>query len=109
MSALTEERMEQALVYLAGTDLEAAEKLADMERAEHQAKTMKATAFLHLAGTVAEREAAATVAPDVVKAYSAYFAAIRTYNAIKNQRATEVIVIDAWRSVNSGRNKGTIT
>ena len=107
MSALTEERMEQALSFLAGTDIECAEKLADMERLEFKAKSMKAAAFLHLTGTVAEREASATVAPDVLKAYGDYFAAIRAYNAVKNQRSTESIVVDAWRSVNSNRRMGS--
>ena len=106
MSALTELRMEQALQFLAETDEQAAELLSTMERLEHKAKSMRHTAFLHLQGSVADRDAAANTAPDVQKAYAEYYSAIREFNALKNKRSTEIILIECWRSINSSRKAG---
>jgi len=37
-----------------------------------------------------------------------YFKALRNFEAMKNERARNVIVIDVWRSLNAARNKGQI-
>ena len=103
---ISDERSEKALHYLVESDEKAAELKSDMERLEHMAKSMRDTAFLHLQGSVAERTAAANVAPDVQKAWGEYFAAVRACNAVLNKRKTEELVIDCWRSVNSNKRAG---
>jgi hypothetical protein len=106
MIVLTEARMEESLNFLSDSDEQLAQLLADMERAEWRAKATKHAQFLHLTGTVAEREAQASTAPETMAAFDDYFDKVRAYNALRNKRATETIVIDCWRSVNSSRNRG---
>lgn len=99
-------RAEQALRYLVATDESCAAAKAEMERTEFKAKAVKNAAFLHLEGTVAERNARAEVAPDYMKAMDEHFAAIRTYGAIANKRSTESIVMDTWRTVQANLRRG---
>ena len=37
-----------------------------------------------------------------------YFEVLKASDSMQNKRSTETIVIDCWRSLNSGRNKGNI-
>jgi hypothetical protein len=106
MIVITERAMEEAINFLADTDLELAELLADMERAEWKAKTIKNACFTILSGTVADREAKATIAEETKQAFEDYFQAVSKYNGLRNKRATQQILIDCWRSVNSSRNRG---
>jgi len=106
---INEPRLQKALTYLAETDEPAAALRADVERAEFKAKVIKDSVFLHSTGTVAERTALSGMHQDYAQAMEAYFVALKASDAMRNKRATESIVVDAWRSLNSGRNKGNIT
>jgi len=106
---INETRLQKALTYLAETDEPAAALRADVERAEFKAKAIKDSVFLHSEGTVAERTALSGTHQDYAGAMEAYFMALKASDAMRNKRATETIVVDAWRSLNSGRNKGNIT
>lgn len=106
---IDEIRLQKALHYLATTDEPAAGLRADVERAEFRAKEIKDAVFLVVTGTVAERQALAGTNKDYTAAMNDYFLALRTSDAMRNKRSTETIVIDCWRSLNSGRNKGNIT
>jgi hypothetical protein len=106
---ITDERFNEALVFLAESDISAAKLKADMERAEFKAKSLRHTTYLHMKGaTVAEREAMAMAKPEVQAAYEAYFASIQAYNTVANKRTTEAIVVDCWRSINANRRMGTV-
>jgi hypothetical protein len=105
---ITQSRLQKALTYLAETDEPAAALRADVERAEFKAKALRDTVFLHVEGTVAERNSTAGTHSTYYDAMEVYFAALKASEAMKNKRATESIVIDTWRSLNSGRNKGNI-
>lgn len=105
---ISETRLEKALSYLATTDESAAALRADVERAEFKAKAVRDSMFLCSAGTVAERTALAGASKEYEAAMNAYFDALKESDSIRNKRTTEAIVIDAWRSLNSGRNKGQI-
>jgi len=105
---VTDERCEKALRYLASTDEQAAELKADVDRSEFKAKAMKAAAFLHLEGTVADREAGSTQMPEVAAAYEEHFKAIRAYGAVANKRAVEVLIVEVWRSVGANRRVGNV-
>ena len=105
---ISEERLEQALIYLSSTDEEAAELKADVERTEYKAKAMKAAIFSHLEGTVADREAKAMTNPDVGKAYEAHFKAIRDYQAVANKRVLETLVVDVYRTISANRRVGNV-
>lgn len=106
MAAISQERMETALAYLASTDESCADLRADMERAEYRAKRTKAAVFQISEGSVAERNAMAETNADTQSAYERYFEAIRNYDAVKNRRSTEEIVIETWRSLNANRRQG---
>ena len=106
MIVLTEDRMTNALEFLATSDEELAQLLADVERLEWKAKLTKQMVFVHLTGTVADREANASVAPETQAAFEAYFKAVAAYNTLRNKRTTESILIECWRSVNSARKFG---
>lgn len=103
--AITQERMEQALGYLSDTDEPCAVLRADVERSEFKAKRTKAAIFKISDGTVADRNADAEMSADTEAAYEQYFAALQKFDAMKNRRATESIVFEAWRSLNSNRRQ----
>jgi Asp/Glu/hydantoin racemase len=106
---IDERRLQKALTYLAETDEPAAALRADVERAEFKAKAVRDAVFLAMTGTVAERTSLAGTNKEYTAAMNDYFEALRVSDAMKNKRSTETIVIEAWRSLNSGRNKGNIT
>lgn len=105
---ISETRLQKALEYLATTDEPAAGLRADVERAEFKAKGVKDAVFLTCEGSVAERQAIAGTNKEYTASMNEYFEALRVSDAMRNKRATESIVIDTWRSLNSGRNKGNI-
>jgi len=97
--------MEDALAYLSDTDEPCAILRADMERAEWKAKRTKAAIFSISDGSVADRNAVAETSGDTETAYELYFSKMREFDAMKNKRATESIVFEAWRSLNSNRRQ----
>jgi hypothetical protein len=103
---IDEKRLENALTFLATTDEPCAALRADMERAEFRAKASKAAQFKLLEGSVADRNASAESSPETAAAYDLYFATLHKYEAMKNKRATEAIVVDTWRSMNANRRQG---
>ena len=105
---INETRLQKALTYLAETDEPAAGLRADVERMEFKAKAVKDAVFLTCTGSVAERQAIAGTNKEYTSAMNDYFEALRVSDAMRNKRTTESIVIDTWRSLNSGRNKGNI-
>lgn len=105
MKSITQERMEEALQYLLDTDESCAALRAEVERTEFKAKRTKAAVFQFSAGSVAERNAEAEVHKDTETAYEAHFKAVKEHEAQRNRRATESIVFEAWRSLNSNRRQ----
>lgn len=106
--SLTQDRMEKALRYLAETDEECAHLKTNVESFEFKAKAVKDAIFLRLEGSVAERNAQAGSSDDYNDAMDTYFGSLKEYEAMRNKRSTETIVIDVWRSLNSSRNKGNL-
>ena len=104
---ITQERMEQAIEYLADTDEPCAALRADVERAEWRTKRTKAAIFQISSGSVADRNAIVETSPDTEAAYEQYFKALAEFDAMKNRRATESIVFEAWRSLNSNRRQAS--
>ncbi len=105
---ITEDRLAKALTYLATTDEDVAQLLVDMERAEYKAEAIRDTIFLHLEGSVADRQAKAKTATEYAAAKDAEFAARLKFKAMENKRKTENVVIDAWRSLNKAKSQGNI-
>jgi hypothetical protein len=105
---INEERLEKALHFLTTTDEPCAALRADLERAEYKAKTVKATVFKLSEGSVADRNAIAETSENTVAAYEHFFDTMHKYEAMKNKRSTESIVVDTWRSMNANRRSGNV-
>lgn len=105
---ISKDRLQDALVYLAETDEKCANLRADHARSEFKAKSVKSAVALAGTGTVADRQAAAECSTEYLDAKESEFDFFMRYEAMKNKRATQSIVIDTWRSLNAGRNKGQI-
>jgi len=106
MSEITQDRMEQAMTYLAETDKDYALEKADLERSEIVRKRTRARIFLTETGTVAERQAKAEIHSDVETADDRYVKSIEIFEVLKARRERAEIVIDVWRSLNAARRKG---
>lgn len=100
--------MESALDLLASTDEPCAEFKADVERAEYKAKKKKSVVFELSEGTVAERNAASETSAEYQTALEGYFTALQSYHALTNKRATQMILIDVWRSQNASMRRGNL-
>jgi SOS response regulatory protein OraA/RecX len=106
---IDEARLAKALTYLATTDEPCAELRTDMERAEFKAKAIKDTLFRLTEGrSVADRQAEAGTAAQYTDAMDAYFDAMQQYEAMRNKRTTESIVVETWRSLNASRRQGNV-
>lgn len=105
---ISEKRLDQALGYLLKTDDELARLLEVMDTAVAKAEAVMDAVFVHLEGSVANREAHARMTTEYQKALAESFAAKRAHNAVLNKRKTESIVIDVWRSLNAARRQGNI-
>ena len=105
---IDEKRLSKALTYMAETDEPCAELKADMERAEFMAKATKDAIFMRLDGTVAERAAQAGSHEEYAGAMGVYFGNLKRFEAMRNKRQTESLIVDVWRSLNSSRNKGNL-
>lgn len=103
---LTQERMEDAIEYLAMTDIPAAEAKTNVEREDYRADAIKDAVFLRSEGSVAERNAIAKTHPEYAGAKEKYLSALLNFESLKNKRSTAAIVVEAWRSVNSNRRQG---
>ena len=106
---INQARLQQALTYLAETDEECAKLRADHARAEFQAKTVKNVLFeAESSGSIADRTAKAESSQEYISIKNEEFNYFFRYEAMKNKRITESILIDTWRSLNAGRNRGQI-
>ena len=105
---IDESRLHKALTYLATTDEPCATLKTDMERAEFKAKATKDAMFKRLDGSVADRTAEAGASPEYGAAMEAYFSRLAEYEAMRNKRGTEAIVVEVWRSLNAARRHGNV-
>lgn len=108
MRGLSDERAEKALRFLADTDEECAALRAETERAEFKAKAVRDAVLKRAEGTVADRTAFAGSCDEYRAAMDDYFDVLRRYEAMRNKRGTEAIVVDVWRSANANRRMGNV-
>lgn len=106
---INKDRLQAALTYLAETDETCARLRADHARAEFKAKSVKNTLLKVITkGSIPDRTAEAETSQEYLDAKMEEFQFFMQYEAMKNKRITETIIIDTWRSLNAGRNKGQI-
>ena len=108
---ITEQRLTQALKYLAETDEPAAKAKAYMLGLEGQEKTVLATQFLGtwLEGKkVAEKDAAARTSVPYFEWMDQYKESVYDFEILRNKRSTEALIVEVWRSLNSNRRAGVV-
>lgn len=103
---VSDERVEKAMIFLAETDLTAAQAKARAKSLEQFGKTVKAFGFLEATGTVAEREAKALTTDQYRDYLEKYEAAIVEAEQLANKRATEAGIREVWRSLQANRRQG---
>lgn len=103
------ERMEQAVDYLARTDLEYARARALYEGFTEQRKVVKARQFSQSrASSMTGKEQDAYNSMHYQQHLQKIQDAHIEYLTLQAKRATETTIIDCWRSLNAARNKGQI-
>ena len=105
---ISDDRLQKALTYLAETDEPCADLKANTERAEFKAEAIRDAIFLRTDGTVAERTAVAKASQEYADAKEAQFIVLAQYEAMRNKRTTEAIVVDVWRSMESSKRAGNV-
>lgn len=105
-----EARVGRALRYLSETDESWARACAALEAAEMAQKQEREIAFLECQdGTQAMRAAMANTCGKVRLAGKAVETAVFEKELLKARRATAIVVIDVFRSVNANRRAGMVT
>ena len=106
---ISQERLQQALKYLAETDEECGILRADVARAEFKAKSIRNTLMKAITkGSIPDRTAEAETSQEYLDAKMLEFQKFGEYEGMKNKRHTESILIDVWRSLNAGRRSGQV-
>jgi hypothetical protein len=105
---ISEARLEKALFFLSTTDEESADLKGHVARSEYLCKMARAKVFLVSEGSVEARKAISEVSEEVQLAEDKLADAIVAYEKLRSKRATEVLITDVWRSLNSARTKGVI-
>lgn len=107
--AISEERMEKALAFLAETDSEYAERVGAVMRYEFMLEAAEALAFKTSEATSAEaRKQDAKLAEPVKKAQEDLIQATVERERVKAQRKRAEITIETWRSLNANRRVGNV-
>lgn len=99
---------ENALNFLKNTDVEFARAKCLYEGLEDQKKTIEACCFMNASGSAAERTQKAKQDEAYCKHLDKIDAARIDYETLRNKRASAVLQIDMWRSVNSNQRKGNV-
>ena len=102
------ERVAKALDYLVGSDEPYAKACASLEAAEMAQKQAREIAFLEAEGTQGERASKANASGAVKLAGKAVEAAVFEKELLKARRATALVLIEVWRSLNSNQRAGVV-
>lgn len=105
MSLPDEARVDKAFDYLVSSDEPWARACAALEAAEMAQKMEREVAFLEAEGTQAERAARANSAGRVKLAAKTVESAMYERELLKARRATALVCIDIWRTLESSRRK----
>ncbi len=106
---ISENRLQEALTYLATTDESCANARAYYEGLKDQSKTYYSAEYLKSTGKNVEERKAKALTSEAVKTHQREIReAHADYEIMRNKRATQVLIIEVWRSLNSARKKGNI-
>jgi hypothetical protein len=105
---ISDDRLQKALVYLAETDMPAAQAKAKVKALEQRRKTVKAVVFLESDGTMAEKEAKAYASREYQDIVNDYENAVADSELYANKRRTEELIVEIWRSLGANRRSGNV-
>jgi hypothetical protein len=103
---VTLDKVEGAMGFLAESDLDYAQSVADVESCEIKRKRVRARVFLESEGTVAERQARSETSPLTVESDDEYASALLRKEQLKARRQRAELVIDLYRTLEASRRKG---
>jgi len=105
---ISEERLTQALTYIASTDEEAADAKADVERAHYKRKKIISAVIEHGEGAMELRKAVAENSKEAEYATMDYLNALQVSERLQNKRKTEMLIVDVFRTLEASRRRGNI-
>ena len=105
---ISEDRLQQALTYLAETDESAALLKTNVERQHWIMKKVEAAMYLHAEGTVDVRKSQARTSNAVEEATNGWLTAMADSESVINKRKTESLITEIYRTESANRRAGGI-
>lgn len=105
---ITDEKAEQAIRYLAGTDEESAVASVEVKRLEDEIKAIEAAIILRVEGSVAIRESIARTDASTIAARNKYYIALLNSERLYNKRRTAERITELWRTCASNKRHGIV-
>ena len=106
---ISEQRLEQALTFIAESDLQIGHWRAQVLRSEFLAKSAEALAFKAQQGPIEDKKMSARLTPEVCAAWEKHFEAVLEYEKLKAQRERQYIVIELYRTMSANLRRGQLT
>lgn len=103
---ITQEKAEEALMYLANTDEEYARAKARLKRLEKLEKQVRGAAFLQAEGTQGKREAEAFTSDEWKMFVADFEDATLNCERLGNKRDTAATVIEFYRTLAANQRRG---
>jgi hypothetical protein len=104
--AITADRGERALDFLAQTDAEHADLRVMMLRAEYLVEVTECMVYKGMEGSVEDRKRAAKSSGEVQARMEDYLKVVREYEFLRARRKRAELTFEAWRSINANRRQG---
>ena len=101
-------KAEDSLDDLIETDRKLAELRVKWERDKRKCKRKASAIFLRTTGNIPEREAQVDENPEYQTSEAAEMTALLEYEALKNRRDTDRLVIEFWKSYQRAVREGEI-
>lgn len=109
LESLNADRVEQALKYIAQTDIEHAQLSGSVKQLEELLKAVKAREYLKSAGSSdGARKAEAECSASYTKAVKEWSDVLVEFKTIDNLRNREFLIIDLFRTLEASRRKGNL-
>ena len=105
---VTEERLEQALTFIAESDLNFANLKANVLRTEFKAKAAEALVYKSLEGSIEDKRQQTRLAPEVSAAWEQHFKSVVDFETLKARRERNFIVIELFRTFSANLRKGQV-
>ncbi len=103
------EKAEQALNHLADTDQQIAALKTKHERDKRKAKRTWSSIYLRAEGSVEARKAYAETHEEYQRAIAAEMTSLLQFEQLRNQRDTDALIIDFWRSYQRAVREGDVS